>query len=205
MTELLLSFCLASFALAISPGPDNIFVLTQSITNGTSYGIATTAGLITGCIVHTTLVAFGISAILLASDAIFIGIKIAGAIYLLYLSWLVHRAGNTLMVTSQEAIKKSHLQLFKQGIVMNVLNPKVTVFFMAFFPAFLWNTTGNTVLQFYVLGGLFMVVSFVVFSVIALLSGQIAVFLQRKKGAGMFFKWLQIIVFTGIAVFLFLP
>lgn len=205
MVELMLSFCLASFALAISPGPDNIFVLTQSITNGSSYGIATTAGLVSGCIVHTTLVAFGISTILVASETVFIAIKIAGAAYLLYLAIQVYRAGNTLMITSKETSQKSHLQLYKQGIIMNVLNPKVTLFFMAFFPAFLWDTTGNTVLQFFVLGAVFMVVSFIVFSMIALLSGQISKFIQKKKGAGMFFKWLQIIVFVSIAVFLFLP
>lgn len=205
MVELMLSFCLASFALAISPGPDNIFVLTQSITNGSSYGIATTAGLVSGCIVHTTLVAFGISTILVASETVFIAIKIAGAIYLLYLAVQVYRVGNTLMITSKKTSQKSHFQLYKQGIIMNVLNPKVTLFFMAFFPAFLWDTTGNTVLQFYVLGVVFMAVSFMVFSIIALLSGQISKFIQKKKGAGKFFKWLQIIVFVSIAVFLFLP
>jgi len=205
MLELLISFCIASAGMAISPGPDNVYVLTQSITNGTSYGIATTAGLISGCIVHTTLVAFGVSALLLASETAFILIKIAGAMYLLYLAFKVYQAGNTLMITSEGAVKRSHFQLFKQGVIMNILNPKVTIFFMAFFPAFLWDTAGNTVLQFYILGALFMVISFVIFSGIALLSGPISLFLQTKKGAGMFFKWLQIIVFIGIAVFLFLP
>ncbi len=205
MVELLISFCIASAGLAISPGPDNVYVFTQSITNGTSYGIATTAGLISGCIVHTTLVAFGISALLLASETAFLLIKIAGAVYLLYLAYKVYKAGNTLMITSEGAFKRSHFQLFKQGVIMNILNPKVTIFFMAFFPAFLWDTSGNTVLQFYILGGLFMVISFAIFSGIALLSGRISVFLQKRKGAGTFFKWLQIIVFVGIAVFLFLP
>lgn len=205
MLELLISFCIASAGMAISPGPDNVYVLTQSITNGTSYGLATTAGLISGCIVHTTLVAFGISAVLLASETAFNGIKIAGAAYLIYLAFKVYKAGNTLMITSTGVLKKSHFQLFKQGVIMNVLNPKVTIFFLAFFPAFLWDTTGNTVLQFYILGALFMFISFVIFAAIALLSGRISVFLQKQKGAGMFFKWLQIIVFVGIAVFLFLP
>ncbi len=205
MLELLISFSIASAGLAFSPGPDNVYVFTQSITNGTSYGIATTAGLISGCIVHTTLVAFGISALLMASETAFIAIKLAGACYLLYLAFKVYQAGNTLMITSQEAAKRSHFQLFKQGVIMNILNPKVTIFFMAFFPAFIWEPTGNTVIQFYILGGLFMVISFSIFSLIAFLSGQISMFLQKKRGAGIFFKWLQITVFVGIAVFLFLP
>lgn len=205
MFEILLSFSLATVALAFSPGPDNIFVLTQSVTNGSSYGIATTAGLISGCIVHTTLVAFGISAIIMASEGVFLVIKIAGAVYLLYLAFQVYKAGNTLMISSEETVKKSHIQLYKQGVIMNLLNPKVTIFFLAFFPAFLWDKEGNTIVQFYILGLLFMGISFVVFSGIALLSGRISTFLQQKKNSGVFFKWLQIIVFTGIAIFLFLP
>ncbi|GGD92109.1 LysE family translocator [Planktosalinus lacus] len=205
MVELLLSFSIATMALAISPGPDNIFVLTQSISNGSSYGIATTAGLISGCIVHTTLVAFGISAILMASEVVFLMIKFAGAVYLLYLAFQVYKSGNTLMITSSDSAKKSHYQLFKQGVIMNILNPKVTIFFMAFFPAFLWDASGNTIVQFYILGVVFMIISFIIFSSIALLSGQISRFIQQQKNAGKFLKWLQIIVFTGIAVFLFLP
>ncbi|PKP25033.1 MAG: lysine transporter LysE [Bacteroidetes bacterium HGW-Bacteroidetes-2] len=205
MFEILLSFSIATMALALSPGPDNVFVFTQSITNGSSYGIATTAGLISGCIVHTTLVAFGISAIIMASEGLFLGIKIAGAIYLLYLAFQVYKAGNTLMITSKEIVQKSHFQLYKQGVIMNILNPKVTIFFLAFFPAFLWDKEENTIAQFYILGLLFMGISFLIFSAIALLSGRISTFLQQKKNSGVFFKWLQIIVFTGIAIFLFLP
>jgi len=136
MIEILLSFSLASIALAFSPGPDNIFVFTQSVTNGSSYGIATTAGLISGCILHTTLVAFGISAIIMASEGVFLGIKIAGACYLLYLAYQVYKAGNTLMITSEEAVKKSHMQLYKQGVIMNILNPKVSLFFFSIFSRF---------------------------------------------------------------------
>jgi threonine/homoserine/homoserine lactone efflux protein len=157
---------LASAALAISPGPDNIFVLTQSVSNGSSYGIATTAGLISGCIVHTALVAFGVSAILLAFESVFWGIKIIGAVYLLYLAWQVFKSQNMVFVGGN-SVKKSHWQLYKQGVLMNLLNPKVTLFFMAFFPAFLWNKTENTITQFFVLGFLFMLISFVIFSGIA--------------------------------------
>lgn len=205
MFELLLSFSVATMALAISPGPDNIFVLTQSVSNGSSYGIATTAGLISGCIVHTTLVAFGVSALLMASELVFLLVKIAGAVYMLFLSYQVYKSGNTLMISSEGTAKKSHVQLFRQGVIMNILNPKVTLFFMAFFPAFLWDPSGNTVVQFYVLGAVFMIISFAIFSGIALLSGQISRFIQRQKNAGVFLKWLQIVVFSGIAVFLFLP
>jgi len=205
MIEILISFCLASMALAITPGPDNIYVLTQSISNGSSYGIATTGGLITGCILHTTLVAFGISAIIMTSEVLFLVLKIIGAVYLLYLTHQVWKAGNTLMLSANTSVKRTHFQLFKQGVLMNILNPKVSLFFLVFFPAFLWDTEGNTVLQFYVLGLLFMVVSFLIFSAIALLSGRVSSFLRKQKNAGVFFKWMQIIVFMAIAIFLLLP
>ncbi|HZH70363.1 MAG TPA: LysE family translocator [Flavobacteriaceae bacterium] len=201
---MLFSFVLASAALAISPGPDNIFVLTQSVSRGSSYGISTTAGLISGCIVHTVLVAFGVSAILVTFESVFLGIKILGAVYLFYLAWQVFKLDNSIAIGKTEN-KKSHRQLYKQGVIMNVLNPKVTLFFMAFFPAFLWDKTENVILQFFVLGLVFMVVSFIIFSGIALLSGKIFRFITHYKKSGLFFRWLQIIVFIGIAFFLLLP
>ena len=87
MLESLLSFCLATIVLALSPGPDNIYVLTQSLVNGSKSGIATTAGLISGCIVHTALLAFGVSALITASETLFYVIKILGALYLIFLAF----------------------------------------------------------------------------------------------------------------------
>ena len=140
MIESLLSFSLATLALALSPGPDNIYVLTQSLVNGVKSGIATTAGLISGCIVHTTLLAFGVSALVTASEEIFYGIKVFGAVYLLYLAYTVFRSDATESY-AENAPKKSHWNLFKQGVIMNLVNPKVMIFFLAFFPAFLWDSS----------------------------------------------------------------
>ncbi|NNE31930.1 MAG: LysE family translocator [Winogradskyella sp.] len=202
--EILISFIFATSALAISPGPDNIFVLVQSITNGKAYGIATVCGLMTGCIVHTTFLAFGLSAIIKTNEYLFLGIKILGALYLLYLAYMVFRSSGDLNFETTEAPKKSLKELFVQGFIMNVLNPKVTIFFLAFFPGFLFSETTSTLIQFYVLGGLFILVSFIIFSSIALLAGQIKSFTMRHKNSGLILKWLQIIVFVGIAVFILL-
>lgn len=201
MIETLLSFSVATLALALAPGPDNIYVLTQSLVNGTKSGIATTAGLISGCIVHTTLLAFGISAIITASDELFYGIKVLGACYLLYLAFKVYKSDDHIS-WSEDAPKKTYLQLFKTGVIMNLVNPKVMIFFLAFFPGFLWDKDGNTVVQFYILGITFMVVSFIIFSAIALLAGKISKFIIEKKGVGTFLKWLQIVVFVGIALYI---
>lgn len=204
MIETLISFSIATLALAVFPGPDNIYVLTQSLVNGTKSGIATTAGLISGCIVHTTLLAFGVSAIITASEEVFYGIKVLGACYLLYLAYKVYKSDEHISL-SENAPKKSYSQLFKTGVIMNLVNPKVMIFFLAFFPGFLWNKEGNTVAQFYILGIIFMVISFITFSAIAIAAGRISTLLLEWKNMEVVLKWLQILVFVGIAVFILLP
>ena len=204
MIETLLSFSLATVALALSPGPDNIYVITQSLVNGTKSGIATTAGLISGCIVHTALLAFGVSALITASESIFYGIKIFGALYLLYLAYVVYKSDAS-VAFSDDAPKKSNWELFKQGVFMNLVNPKVMIFFLAFFPAFLWDTAEDTVSQFFILGITFMLVSFLIFSTLAVLAGSIKQFMTKQKSAGRVLKWLQIIVFIGISIYILIP
>ncbi|GAA0873069.1 LysE family translocator [Gangjinia marincola] len=202
MVEILFSFCFATTVLALSPGPDNIYVLLQSITHGTKYGLATVYGLISGCIFHTTLIAFGVSALIKANDSIYIGLKIIGACYLLYLAYNVYTSSAQIELNEDAVPKKTTRQLFKQGVLMNILNPKVSLFFLAFFPGFLFSESLSKVLQFYVLGGLFMLVSLIIFSTIAVLSGSISSALREKKNLGVMLKWLQIVVFVGIAVFI---
>lgn len=204
MFESLLSFSLATCVLALSPGPDNMYVLTQALVNGSKSGIATTAGLISGCIVHTSLLAFGLSAIISANTTVFYAIKVFGAVYLLYLAYQVFKSDASIAF-ADNAPKKTYAQLFKQGVIMNLLNPKVMIFFLAFFPVFLWNPEAETVSQFYILGFTFMAVSFAIFGGIALLAGTVSSFLKKQERMGVLLKWLQIIVFVGIAVFILLP
>lgn len=187
----------------MSPGPDNIYVLMQSMVHGKKYGLATVAGLISGCLVHTTLVAFGVSAIIKENDSLFFIIKLFGALYLLYLAFKVFRSKSELKINSDHIPKKNVGQLFKQGFIMNVLNPKVSIFFLAFFPGFLFSESLNTVIQFYVLGFLFMIVSAIIFSTIAILAGSISEYIKHHNRVGLYLKWLQIIVFVGIAIFIF--
>lgn len=203
-TDVLISFALATLALALSPGPDNIYVLMQSMANGKKFGLATVAGLISGCLVHTTLVAFGVSAIIKQSDTIFFIIKLFGACYLLYLAFKVYKSDSEVVLSNTHAPQKSLGQLYKQGFIMNVLNPKVSIFFLAFFPGFLFSASLSTVQQFYILGFIFMGVSFLVFASIAILAGAISVYIKQHKGVGMFLKYLQIVVFVGIAIFILL-
>jgi threonine/homoserine/homoserine lactone efflux protein len=204
MFEILLSFAFATSLLAISPGPDNIFVLTQSIVNGKKIGLATVFGLMSGCLVHTTLLAFGVSAIIKESENLFTGIKIFGAIYLLFLAYKVYKADASITFSEENTSKKTTRKLFKEGFIMNVLNPKVSIFFLAFFPGFLFSDTLNTVFQFYVLGIIFMLVSLVIFSTIAILAGKISENIKGNNKIGYYLKWTQIVVFILIAVFILL-
>jgi len=176
----------------------------QSLVNGKKFGLATVAGLISGCLVHTTLVAFGVSAIIKENNTLFFSIKLFGALYLFYLAYKVFKSSSTLDLSNDAIPKKSLGELFKQGFIMNVLNPKVSIFFLAFFPAFLFSETLSKVIQFYILGSLFMLTSFVIFSLIAILSGSISTYITKQPNLGVFLKWLQIIVFIGIGIFILL-
>jgi len=202
--EILITFIGATAVLSLSPGPDNIYVLMQSIANGKKHGLATVTGLMTGCLVHTTLLAFGVSAIIKENDQLFFVIKLFGALYLFYLAFQVFRSDTEIIISKEAPSQKGLLQLFKQGFIMNVLNPKVTIFFLAFFPGFLFSDSMSTVVQFYVLGFLFIAVSAVIFSAIAILSGMISELIAKSKNLGIVLKWMQIFVFVGIAIYLLL-
>lgn len=204
MLETLLSFAIATSILSLSPGPDNIFVLTQSIVNGTKYGIATVLGLMTGCIVHTTLVAFGVSAIIKENENLFFIIKLFGASYLIFLAYKIFKSDAKIVLSNRGVKKESLFQLFKKGFIMNVLNPKVALFFLAFFPQFLFSETISSVVQFYTLGGVFILVSFLVFGTIAVLAGSISTYLKTHSKIGVYLKWGQIIVFVFIAIMILL-
>jgi threonine/homoserine/homoserine lactone efflux protein len=183
------------------PGPDIIYVLVQSVSNGKKFGIATALGLVSGIIIHTTLVAFGVSPIIKSSAYLFFSIKLFGAFYLLYLAYLTYKSDEEVLLNSK-AEKKGLLKLFKQGFIMNVLNPKVSIFFLAFFPGFLYSATQSTIVQFYVLGFLFMVQAFIIFSLVSVLSGSFAAYLKTHPKFNTNIKWFKIIVFIGIAIFI---
>jgi threonine/homoserine/homoserine lactone efflux protein len=192
----LIPFFTASILLTLSPGPDIIYVLVQSMSNGKKAGIVTTLGLVSGILIHTSFVAFGVSAVIKASPVLFTLIKIFGALYLFYLAYKVFRSDSSIAISDVPA--KRSRNLFRQGFIMNVLNPKVTIFFLAFFPGFLWEPDGNTILQFYILGFLFMMQALLIFGAVALLAGKISSYLMQHRRSGVFLKWIQVVVFVGI-------
>ena len=198
--EVLISFIIATATLAFSPGPDNIFVLIQSATYGKKYGFAVVCGLMSGCLVHTSLVAFGLSAFIQANEKLYWILKVFGAAYMLFLAFKVYKSKQNLSPLTTEVSQKKIIQLFKQGFIMNVLNPKVSIFFLAFFPAFIFSDSMALFKQFYVLGFLFIITSFVVFYSFVILSGFFSkLFLDSPKKIKLL-KRLQVGFFIGIAV-----
>lgn len=158
--------------LTLAPGPDIVFVITQSISQGKKSGVYTALGLASGVMVHTTAAALGISIILYKSNLAFSIVKYAGAAYLLYLAFKEFTSKEE-GITLGEGIKRSYFQLYKKGIIMNILNPKVALFFLAFLPQFVVDNGTNVAFQMIVLGILFMLQAIVIFSMVATFSGFI--------------------------------
>ena len=183
------------------PGPDIIYVLLQSISNGKKYGIVTALGLVSGILIHTSLVAFGISIIIKQSPNLFFILKVFGALYMLYLAYLSYSSNKEISIDNKVE-KKNLWNLFKQGFIMNVVNPKVSIFFLAFFPGFLYSTTQSAIIQFYVLGFIFMFQAFVIFSLVSVLAGSFSGYIESHPKFNTNLKWIKIVVFVGIALFI---
>jgi len=156
--ETLVAFFMASVLLALVPGPDNIFVLTQSALYGKLPGLFVTFGLCTGLMVHTSAVALGVAVIFQASALAFTMLKLFGAGYLLYLAWGAFRASAT-EIRTETGDGRSLGSLYLRGIIMNVANPKVSIFFLAFLPQFADPARSSLSLQIVILGGVFILCS----------------------------------------------
>ncbi len=170
----LIMFVLASFLLCLAPGPDNIYVLTQGITKGKKAAIITTLGLVTGLIVHTSAAAFGISVIFQTSQVAFDIVKYLGAIYLLYIAYKIFKHRNEPLDLDVKSSKQQMKSLYFKGFIMNVLNPKVSIFFLAFLPQFVDTNVPNVSMQVILLGFIFMVITIVVFSTIGILGNLLS-------------------------------
>ena len=187
--------------MALSPGSDNVFVLSNSLYNGKKAGLFTVLGLVTGCLFHTTLVAFGISELISFNQNIFLLIKILGFSYMLILAFKVYKSPLFFEITKVKKNNKSNSNNFITGLLMNVLNPKVYFFFLSFFPSFLFLSSDelNLVSQFYILGLLFMLTTAIVFCSIVLFSTVISRYLIDFKIFHIVMKWTQILIFIAIA------
>ena len=200
MESILISFSIASFLLALAPGPDNFFVLTFSAKYGKTLGLFTVLGLVSGCLVHTTLVAFGVSTLIINNDFLFSLLMYVGAFYLLFIAFKVYKSDNSIKELNQANNQIGKFKVFVNGFLMNILNPKVLAFFLAFFPTFIFSESINPLIQFYILGGIFMIITLIVFSSIAIFSSLIYRNFKKYRFYTDLLKWLNIIVLISIAI-----
>ncbi len=195
----LICFLGASIALTLAPGPDNTFVIAQGISRGRKAAVTTALGMCSGISVHTTAAALGISAVLYSSAIAFTFLKYAGAAYLLFLAYKTLKEGSV-TTTDAGAGQCGPWALFRRGFIMNVVNPKVALFFLAFLPQFVEARSGRVALQMFLLGLVFMAQAVVVFSAIGLLSGGIGNAIQKRPRIAGFFSWLTAGIFASLGI-----
>ncbi|MGB3223449.1 MAG: LysE family translocator [Desulforhopalus sp.] len=190
---------MASLLLALTPGPDNLFVMAQAAQRGKLAGIVVTIGLCTGLLVHTSAVALGVAAIFQASSFAFSLLKFIGAAYLLYLAYRAFSAsaeGND----EQQIQKLNFGRLYGRGIIMNVTNPKVSLFFLAFLPQFTDPAFGPLIPQILLLGFLFILSTLFIFGGISLLAGEIGGYFRRSFKAQLVLNRIAGGVFIALAI-----
>ncbi|MCB5206801.1 LysE family translocator [Methylovorus mays] len=197
--DTLLPFAGISLLLALTPGPDNLFVLVQSARYGVRSGLATVLGLCTGLMAHTALVAAGLGAVLTASLTAFTILKALGAAYLAFLAWQAFRAPVGVTETSKLELH-SVWQSYAKGVAMNLSNPKVIVFFLAFLPQFVTAERGQVTLQIAVLGLVFAVAALAVFAGIAWTAGAVGQTFMRSTSLQRCLNWFAGTVFLALAV-----
>ncbi|MDY3331734.1 MAG: LysE family translocator [Pelistega sp.] len=204
--ETFISFFGISVLLALSPGPDNIFVLLQSALYGLRVGLSIVLGLCTGLIFHTLLVTLGVATLLKASPTAFFILKVIGALYLLYLAYLTAKSKPITLDTPQAkpTPTRSLGQYYRRGIFMNATNPKVTLFFLAFLPQFIYSTETSATQQLLMLSGIFMLATLLTMGAIAIFSGYFGRLIQNKPKAQYALNILTVIVFIGLAINLLL-
>ncbi|RCL70425.1 MAG: LysE family translocator [Cryomorphaceae bacterium] len=163
--ETLLIFLFSASILTLSPGPDIIYVFIKSSTEGKIAGIKTVFGLTTGLIFHTLLLVFGVSALINSNDYFFFILKVFGFIYFIFLAISTYNKNSK--IDNKSLSSKND---FTTGLMMNVLNPKVSIFFIAFFPNYIFHNSWSYELQFSILGLIFWLIANTIFLLVVLLS-----------------------------------
>ena len=193
------TFFAASVLLALVPGPDNVFVLLHAAVHGARAGLLVVLGLCSGLLLHTGAVALGLAALLAASSAALTVLKGLGAAYLLWLAWLSWRAPAGLG-TGESMPAMGVRQTYLRGVLMNISNPKVALFFLAFLPQFVQPSSGPVAMQILLLGGVFMLAALLTFGAIALLAGRFGQLLQDSPKAQVGLNRLASVVFAALAL-----
>jgi threonine/homoserine/homoserine lactone efflux protein len=197
-------FVLAVAIIALTPGPDMTFFLGRALAQGRVAGLAAMAGATTGILVHTMLVALGLSALIVAAPRVFLGLKVAGAVYLLWLAVQAIRHGSALRLPYRPAPRASLAATWASGLAINLLNPKIVIFFMTFLPQFVRADDPNAAARLVGLGLVFVLVANAITIPMILAAGGFAGLLRRHPRAARLLDWIFASVFAAFAANLLL-
>jgi threonine/homoserine/homoserine lactone efflux protein len=201
---ILIPFILAVVVIALTPGPDMTFFLGRTLAQGRAAGLAAMAGATTGILVHTMLVALGLSALIVAAPSLFLALKLAGALYLAFLAVQVIHHGSALTLPDGPAPRANLAATWASGLAINLLNPKIVLFFMTFLPQFVRADDPNAAAQLITLGLLFVVVALCITVPMILAADRAAATLRRFPRAARVMDWIFASVFAAFAAHLLL-
>ncbi len=197
----LIVFMIAAFGLVITPGPNMIYLISRSITQGKKSGIISLLGVICGFLFHITMVAFGLTAILFAVPFTFSILKISGALYLLYMAYNAVKPGSSNVFETKNDIEHDKpSRLFMMGFLTNVLNPKMAVFYLSLFPQFIRPEMGSITAQCFQLGLAQMLISFTVNFLIVMSASKMAIWFSKNPFWVKIQKWFMASILTALAV-----
>lgn len=198
--EQIFGFLLAASALTVAPGPDNLMVLSLGMAQGRRHGMAFGLGCAAGCLSHTLLAVVGVSAVIAASPAAFMLLKVSGGIYLVWLGFNALRLAGEAQLAEAAGARQTPRQLFLRGIVANAINPKVILFFLSFLPQFVAPENGGVGAQMASLGLLFTLQGAIIFGLLGYFSGSVGQWLQTRPRIGLAMDRLAGVIFMALGL-----
>jgi len=195
----LLLFGLASLIMVLSPGPNMVYLISRSLSQGKKAGVISLFGVMCGFLFHILMVSFGLTAIFFAVPYAFVVVKFLGVGYLLYLAYTTVKSKNKIFDTEQHLKSDKPLKLFNIGLLTNVLNPKMAIFYLSFFPQFIKPEYGSILSQSFQLGIIQIIISFTINLLIVLSAAKMAKWFSKKPIWLKIQKWFMASVLAGLA------
>lgn len=195
--SILLAFALACVVISVVPGPDMLFILANGVARGRAAGVVAAAGMSTGLAGHTVAAALGLGAVLQAAPVALDAVRIAGAVFLVYLAvGALRSAGQGAAPVKPERLRRTYVM----ATLVNLSNPKVVLFYLAFFPQFVTEGGWAMPVQFLVMGAMLIVIGFCVDASVGLASGALSALLLRRPGVQRWLNRVSAAIFGALAV-----
>ncbi len=199
-TANLIAFAAIALGMVLTPGPNMVYLISRSISQGRAAGLISLGGVALGFVFYMLCAAFGITALVMAVPYAYDTLRVAGALYLLYLAWQALRPGGRSPFQVRDLPKDSPRRLFAMGFLTNLLNPKIAVMYLSLLPQFIDPAHGSVLAQSLVLGTTQIAISISVNAMIAITAGSVAGFLGRRPAWLRLQRWLMGTVLAGLAL-----